>query len=162
MTQFTQVAQDFAQVTALLTAFVQQFDSDYTVELGADFDCVNDECLIHYAVAMPDDGARRFFADFTQRFPACADFDVFTLSFMHEVGHVETEYDMVNDTAQRNKIQKMKDKDKAYRAYYALYNERIATDWAGEYLTANHEQMKAWEKKFLALFKKVLDKYPDV
>lgn len=161
MTDFEKIEQDFSEVTAMLTAFVQLFDEEWTVALGADFDCLNDECLIHYAIAMSDDGATSFRTDFVKRFPACSDFDIFTLSFLHEVGHCETEIDMVNDVKQRNAIQKMTDKVKAFQAYYALHNERIATDWAGEYLTAHHDTMKAWEEKILRIFKKVLDKYPD-
>lgn len=161
MTNWERITEDFAQVTALLTAFVQQFDEEWTVELGSDFECINDECLIRYAFAQPDTGARKFAENFISRFPACADFDVFTLSFMHEVGHCETEIDMIDDTKQRNKIQSMKNTEKAYQSYYNLYNERIATDWAGEYLTDHHDQMKKWEKKILKNLKKVLDNYPD-
>ena len=161
MTQFEMIEQDFAEVTTMLTAFVQRFDDEWAVALGSDFDCVNDHCIIHYAIAMPDEGAITFQTDFIKRFPACFDFDVFTLSFLHEVGHCETEFDMVNDIKQRNLIQKMTDKAKAFQAYYNLYNERTATDWAGNYLTAHHDEMKIWEEKILKKLKKVLDKYPD-
>lgn len=154
------IRKDFAPITRALNAFVRTFDEEYSCALGADFEAVDDEMII-YAIAMPDEGATTFRADFIRRFPACADFDLFTLSFMHELGHLETAWDMVNDIKQREAIHAMKDKEKAYRKYYALHNERIATDWAGEYLTENHEAMKAWEEKILRIFKKVLDKYPN-
>jgi len=155
-----QIRKDFRPVTHALTAFVQTFDKDYSCELGADFEAVNDEVVV-YTIAMPDEGAVSFRNDFINRFPSCSDFDIFTLSFMHELGHLETSWDIVNDIKEREAIHRMKNKVKAYRKYYALHNEKIATDWAGNYLTENHDEMKKWEKKILKALKKVLDKYPD-
>ena len=160
MTKIEMIEKDFEPVTAELAAFARTFDEEYSVQLGADFEAVDDEMIV-YAIAMSDEGATTFRADFIRRFPACADFDIFTLSFMHELGHLETAWDMVDDVKQREAIHAMTDKVKAYRRYYALHNERIATDWAGDYLTEHHETMKAWEEKILRILKKVLDKYPD-
>lgn len=155
-----EIRTDFAPVTDLLTDFVRSFDEEYSVELGSDFEAVDDEKIV-YAIAMIDEEARNFAENFVARFPACAVFDIFTLSFMHELGHLETAWDMVDDVAQRNKLRKMTDKKKACALYYRLHNERIATDWAGEYLTAHLGEMVGFEKKILGLLKKVLDKYPD-
>lgn len=157
MTDFDRTANDFAEVTALLNSFVKDFDEEYTVAMGTDFQADDTEETIYYAVAVMDEGAASFRTDFEKRFPIAKDFDIFTLSFMHELGHLETEWDMVDDMQERNEIKGLKDSEK----YYSLHNERIATDWAGEYLTAHHETMKAWEEKILKVFKKVLDKYPD-
>lgn len=156
----TQIRNDFAPVTDALSAFVRTFDEEYSVELGSDFEAVDDEKIV-YAIAMMDEEARSFAENFVSRFPACAVFDIFTLSFFHELGHLETAWDMVDDVAQRNKLRKMTDKKKACALYYRLHNERIATDWAGEYLTAHLAEMVELEKKILGLLKKVLDKYPD-
>lgn len=157
MTEFERITKDFAEVTALLNAFVHDFDEEYSVVMGTDFQADNIEDKIYYAIAIMDKGATSFKANFEKRFPVAKDFDIFTLSFMHELGHLETEWDMVDDTQERNEIKGLKDAER----YYALHNERIATDWAGKYLTAHHEAMKAWEEKILKMFKKVLDEYPD-
>jgi hypothetical protein len=157
MTTFERIANDFHTVTDLLNAFVQTFDEEYSVELGPDFEADDIEEKIFYAVAIMDAGATSFRANFIKRYPLCASFDIFTLSFMHELGHLETEWDTVDDTRERKKIKGLKDAEK----YYALHNERIATDWAGEYLTENYDSMKAWESKILEAFKKILDKYPN-
>lgn len=157
MTDFERIVNDFAEVTALLNGFVKDFDEEYTVAMGADFQADDTEETIYYAIAIVDEGATSFRANFEKRFPIAKDFDIFTLSFMHELGHLETEWDMVDDVQERNEIKGLKDSEK----YYNLHNERIATDWAGEYLTAHHKTMKAWEEKILKVFKKVLDKYPD-
>ena len=157
MTGFEKVTADFAPVTAVLTEFVQTFDVDYSVELAPDFEADNITDTIKYAVAMMESGAIAFRNNFIKRFPLCADFDIFTLSFMHELGHLETEWDMVDDTIKRIALHKSGDEE----AYFNLHNEKIATDWAGEYLTENHDDMKNWEAKVLALLKEVLDTYPD-
>ena len=156
----TEIRNDFSPVTALLSAFARTFDEEYTVELGADFEAVDDEKIV-YAIAMMDEGATSFRENFVKRFPACEVFDIFTLSFMHELGHLETAWDMVDDVAQRNAIHAITDKAKAYRRYYALHNERIATDWAGEYLTDHLAEMQEWERKVLTALRLVWEKFPD-
>ena len=153
--------EDFAPITAALTALVQTFDEEYTCELGANFEAVYTDNVIIYSIVMMDDAANSFRADFVERFPHCDDFTTFTLSFFHELGHLETSYDIINDVADRVYINGMRDKREAERRYYRLHNERIATDWAGAYLTAHHDEMKAWEKIFLEKLSKVLDNYPD-
>ena len=151
---FDRILADFEPMTTVLTEFVRSFDVDYSISLGSDFEVDLDEMKIIYAVALADKSATAFRDNFIARFPACADFDIFTLSLMHELGHLETEYDMIDDSAERATISDNSE-------YFDLYNERIATDWAGEYLTANHDDMKNWESKVLAIFKKIFDKYED-
>ena len=157
MTIWEQIKQDFSPVTTILTAFAQKFDEEYSVELSSDWQADNISETIFWTFVMCESGAVSFRENFVRRFPVCADFDTFTLSFMHELGHLETEWDMVDDVKERNQIKGERDSEK----YYNLYNERIATDWAGEYLTAHHDTMKTWEEKILEILKKVLDKYPD-
>ena len=155
--------EDFAPITDALTAFVQTFGEEYTCKLSADFGADHIKDVIHYAFVMPDTGARSFRANFVACYPIAADFDIFTLSFLHELGHLETSYEMINDQADRDRIHDLlkTDPEQAYREYFALYNERIATEWAAQLLMDEYEMLKAWEKKILEMFRKVLDKYPD-
>lgn len=157
MVSFKDVQAMFAEATYILDDFVKEFDEEYVVVMGSDFQADNIEETIYYAIAMMDEGAKSFRANFEKRFPVAKDFDIFTLSFLHELGHLETEWDMVDDTKERNKIKGEKDSEK----YYALHNERIATDWAGEYLNDHYFTAKALEEKVLTAIKKVLDKIPD-
>ena len=150
----TDVQTLFATVTALLTDFVRMFDEEYTVELHTDFDANNITEIIGYAVAMPEASTKAFTENFIKRYPACKCFNAFTLSFMHELGHLETEWDMVDDTAERNEVTDNE-------TYFNLFNERIATDWAGEYLTENKEDMLMLEKQILTEIHKVWEKIPD-
>lgn len=152
---------DFAPVTKALNAFVRQFDEEYSCSLGAEFEAINEEIII-YTTMVYDNTALAFRSDFIRRFPACEDFNLFTLSFMHELGHLETALDTVNDIIKRNEINAMTDKEKALKKYFQLYNERLATNWAGRYLTEHHTEMKLWEEKISKLFKKVLDKHSNL
>lgn len=154
MTGFEKATALFAPVTALLTDFVQMFDLDYTVALQPKFEANLDTDVIGYAVIVPDTATKAFVADFIKRFPVCKCFDPFTLSLMHELGHLETECDMVDDTEERNTITDNE-------TYFDLYNERIATDWAGEYLTENKEEMLMLERQILTELHKVWAKIPD-
>jgi len=154
MTGFEKAIALFAPVTALLTDFVQMFDLDYTVALQPKFEANLDTDVIGYAVAVPEASTEAFVNDFIKRFPSCKCFHSFTLSFMHELGHLETECDMVDDTEERNTITDNE-------TYFDLYNERIATDWAGEYLTENKEEMLILERQILTELHKVWVKIPD-
>ena len=144
----------FAPVTALLNDFIQMFDEEYTVELAHKFCADNIQEVVYYTVVMPKDSVDEFTTDFIKRFPACSCFSEFMLSFMHELGHLETEWDMVDDTEERNKIT-----DNA--TYFQLYNERIATDWAGEYLTDNKAEMQMLERQILTEIHKIWQSIPD-
>ena len=61
---------------------------------------------------------------------------------------------MIDDTEERNTIRNDTD-------YFHLYNETIATNWAGNYATENIETMKNFDKKISEKIKKVLDKLLD-
>lgn len=150
----TEIMNLFAPVTALLNDFAQMFDEEYTVELHHKFDADNIADVIGYTVVMPSDSVDEFTADFVRRFPACKCFHPFTLSFMHELGHLETEWDMVDDTEERNRIT-----DNA--TYFRLHNERIATDWAGDYLTEHTAEMLIIERQVLTMLHKIWQSIPD-
>lgn len=157
MKDFDKISNDFREVTYILEDFAQSFDEEYLVQFGTDFEADTIDDTIYYTIAIVDKGAQTFRANFEKRFPVAKDFDIFTLSFLHELGHLETEWDMENDTQQRNKIRGLKDAEK----YYNLHNEKIATDWAGEYLTDHYLTAKALEERCLKIIKRILEKYPD-
>ena len=144
----------FASVTEVLTDFVRTFDEEYTVALSGDFMADNIEECIYYAPMSPAKSGEAFYQNFVKRFPVCKAFSLFMLSFMHELGHLETEWDMVDDTEERNKIT-----DNA--TYFQLYNERIATDWAGEYLTDHKAEMQMLERQILTEIHKIWQSIPD-
>lgn len=150
----SEISKLFAPVTALLTNFVREINPEYSVALGADFAANMDEDCIYFAVAVAQASSDAFVENFVARFPECECFDMFLLSFMHELGHLETEWDMVDDTDLREEIMDNE-------TYFDLYNERIATDWAGEYLTDHLEEMKVLNDQILKTLCEIWQEIPD-
>ncbi len=148
----TMINEIFAPLTELLNDFARTFDEEYSVKFNSDFQANVSEMRIYYTIVMSDPDSKAFRENFVHRFPSCADFDIFILSFMHELGHLETEWDMEDDVNLRNEIQD-------HEKYFNLHNEWIATEWAGNYLTKNHDQMKQFEKIILATGKNLIEKY---
>lgn len=138
------VLKEFETLTAIVREFVQSFDEEYDVRFGSDFMALLDEDVVVYTIAMGDTCAGTFRKNFLERFPACECLSVFTMSILHEIGHLETEWDMEEDTALRN------DSKITDEQYYALHNEWIATQWAGEWATANLATALAFDRKFQA------------
>ena len=151
----TIIRDQFAELTTALENFVKEnFDEDYEVTMGADFYVDLGTDVIYYSIICPEADEKSFCADFINRFPACADISPLMLSLMHEVGHLEEEWQMIDDTAERELCTKSED-------YYKLFNERIATDYAGEWLTEHHDFAKECDKKFITIYEKILDKILD-
>lgn len=144
----------FDSVTEVLTDFVRTFDEEYTVELSGDFMADNIEERIYYAPMSPAESGEAFRQNFVKRFPVCEVFSLFMLSFMHELGHLETEWDMVDDTDERNAT-------KDNETYFALHNEKIATDWAGEYLTNHVAEMVKFDRELLEILGDIWASIPD-
>lgn len=142
--------QSFREVTKELNAFVRSFDEEYSCVLGSSFEAHINENTIHYSIAFGEKAGVAFYDNFISRFPKCKSLSLFCLSFLHELGHLETEYDMVDDIKAREKV-------KTYEEYFNLYNERIATDWAGNYATKHLKEMKIFDKKISEKMEKVLD-----
>jgi hypothetical protein len=151
----TKISAQFSALTKALNAFVKEnFSEDYSVRMGADFYVDLDSDVIYYSVITPEKDEKSFCENFIKRFPACADISPLMLSFMHEVGHLEEEWQMIDDTAERELCTECEE-------YYDLFNERIATDFAGEWLTAHHDFAKETDKKFITIYEKILDKILD-
>lgn len=149
------VIKAFDELTKALDAFVKEtFDEDYSVEMGTDFSVDLDEDVIYYTVICPEKDERSFCENFIQRFPTCADLSPIMLSLLHEVGHLEEEWQMIDDSEERETCTNDAD-------YYELFNERIATDFAGEWATEHHDLAKETDKKFIAIYEKILDSILD-
>jgi hypothetical protein len=144
----------FDSVTEVLADFVRTFDEEYTVALSGDFMADNIEECIYYAPMSPAESGEAFRQNFIKRFPVCKAFSLFMLSFMHELGHLETEWDMVDDTDERNAT-------KDNETYFALHNEKIATDWAGEYLTDHFSEMVEFDRELLEILGDIWASIPD-
>lgn len=113
----------------MVNNFIANINEEY-IAVENDFFEVNfEDYEINYAVENEVDD---FFNNFVERFPLAGNFAPFVLSLLHEVGHLETEDDIIDDTDERNAITDTAE-------YFNLYNEVIATDWAGFFIEDNFE-----------------------
>ena len=105
-----------------------------------------------------DLGGKCFRADFVNRYPAARGFSDVTLSLLHEVGHTMTKMfvpPMKEEIAKYNKaVEHTEDMKEVNKLYFALTDERMATDWAIEWLKVaeNRKMAKKFEKKFSKCF----------
>lgn len=143
----------FSPLTATIHDFISTFDEEYEVEMGDEFAANLDTDTVYYSIIYAEDGGRAFYEDFINRFPKCKGMSLMILSLLHEVGHLETEWDMVDDTAVRARIRDEKDSER----YFALHNEKIATDWAGEWITSHLEEAKMWDDKIMNAYMNILN-----
>ena len=116
-------------IHSALNNLLEQIDEEYSAIQGDTFEADTEEDTIYFALTNERDA---FYEDFTSRFPLASAFEPFTLSVLHEIGHLETEAEAVDDIDERNAIT-------TEAEYFALYNEAIATDWAGFFIEDNYE-----------------------
>ena len=135
-------------INALVNKFVREIDEDYSAQLGTDFQALYDDDCITWTAIYSERGGEAFRNDFVKRFPIACDFDTFTLSILHEIGHLETEDEMVDDTSKRNRPM-------TNEQYFRLHNEYIATEWAGYWLEDNLATARKWNAAFLKAFRNI-------
>ena len=116
-------------IHSALNNLLEQIDEEYSAIQGDTFEADTEEDTIYFALTNERDA---FYEDFTSRFLLASAFEPFTLSVLHEIGHLETEAEAVDDIDERNAIT-------TEAEYFALYNEAIATDWAGFFIEDNYE-----------------------
>lgn len=140
----------FDELATIVNDFVQSFDEDYTAEMGNDFCVFLDHDVISWSVLFLEDSGESFYNNFVSRFPMAAHFNLFTLSLLHELGHLETEWQMEDDTKIRNALTNEED-------YFNLFNERIATDWAGDWLENNFQEATKIDGQIMGILSKIHD-----
>ena len=136
-------------INRAVVALVKYIDEEYDARMGVDFGACMDENVVEWSLLVPEGSGKEFYENFCTRFPVARGFDLFTLSILHEVGHLETEWEMIDDTKIRNR------KGLTNAEYFNLFNERIATDWAGEWIENNIKLALDIDK----IFKKMLKKF---
>lgn len=116
----------------LINEIVKDFDDEYSAYLSDKFSADITNNKIAYPLLIDPVSTKEFRDNFVSRFPTADNYSDFLLSLLHEIGHLETVNDMENDIEKRKKIISNK-------KYFNLFNERIATDWAGFWLEDNEE-----------------------
>lgn len=132
------------------------FDEEYTVKMGTDFEVDLDEKILYWSILYTEKSGDAFYKNFCKKFPFVKDFSLFTLAVFHEIGHIETEDEMEDDTDLRNT-------ELSNEEYFNLHNEKIATEWAGNYINEHLMFTKYFDDKFTTILKNfyqsILDNY---
>lgn len=132
----------------ILNRIAKTFDDEYEVDEGEEFSATFSTKLITYTLDV-------FTADFYfiqdmyrrggTNMPLLSNI---LCSFLHEIGHLETEDLIVNDIKQRNEYSGDNYSVlESFESYCELYNERIATQWAIDYILSNRTVVCEWDKQ---------------
>lgn len=145
----------FEDFDILINKIVKEFDEEYSASLNEKFsaDIISNE--ISYAIAVKEESTDNFVKNFVERFSCAEKYNPFLLSILHEIGHLETIDEMVDDILERNS-DTITDEE-----YFNLHNEKIATDWVGFWLEDNEELAKKYnteiEKSLFKLYSLITD-----
>ena len=123
----------FEKINETVKEFVKSIDEEYDCRMGLDFMACLDENVVVWSLLCTETSSKAFYDNFVSRFPKAKGLSFFTLSILHEVGHLETEWEMEDDVEIRNS--KMTNEE-----YFNLFNEIIATDWAGSWIENNFQK----------------------
>ena len=140
-----------SRITAILNHVMRKINDDYTVICDSESYCDYDDMTIAYY-----DGKRTyldvFFYDYVYKnFHDIPQVSPLFLSFLHEVGHAQTEDETIDDTKNRNDFNRKDGQDdesflQGVLAYYQLHNEQLATNWAVDFLRDNSRECMKWNK----------------
>lgn len=144
----------FDTINAIVREFVRSFDEEYDCRMSTNFCACLTENTIEWSLLFVEPAGEAFYNNFIARYPAASNLNFFMLAILHEIGHLETEWEMVDDIDERNK-------ELSNEEYFKLFNERIATDWAGEWIENNtitaHNINEKFNKVLNEFYKEVLD-----
>ena len=143
------------QMNEKLNDFLARFEPDYQAEMGQEFMCLLDCNTVQWSLIYVDSAGEAFYHNFVKRFPLVKGFSLFTLSFLHELGHLETEWDAENDIEKRKT-------EMSNEEYFNLHNEFIATEWAGEWIETHYSEAQMFDNQLRKMidnfYEKTLDK----
>lgn len=135
------------EITNILNDFLKKFDC--TAALDSDFAYYSDDEMITYALVISDKHTKTFM-DFAKTLFPTIEADPFIWSFLHELGHHETEDDFENEEWEEymERLEYPITDDE----YYHLPIEYAATYWAGEYMINHQEEIKTlWDELIPAI-----------
>ena len=140
---------------------VQSFDPDYHTMLATDFMADVEELTVYFSVVIIEREDKIFMEDIYNRDNNLPVLSNLLWSLLHEVGHLETCDEMIDDEIERINISLLSETqpDLASKKYHKLYNERIATDWAVDFVRNNIDQCLSWDNVLLTELPNFLKTY---
>lgn len=132
---------------------IGEFES---VDISTDFECYPNTKEIFISIVALENALDEFMANLETR-TEIDDISEFTWSFLHEVGHCQTDHFLNERTKNhcRNIKRKINRGSVPTKVYYTLAEEKMATDWAIDFATANHKTVKAFDRMALQLLTEI-------
>jgi hypothetical protein len=138
-------------ITAKIQQFLDENDLDYTVIVDYDFGYYYETSEIAYTLVLTE-RFDRLFNQFLEATYTDITAPIFIWSLLHEIGHGETEDDIDIDllnkyNTYKNNLDPQSDEDTL--KYYLTPDEKIATDWAYNYIKNNYNKLvKFWHELY--------------
>lgn len=158
MSKWKKIRHDFRKATKELNKFARLFAPKVKCRLDGEFAAEKGK-RINYSIVLSQKETKWFCEDFVRRYPAAKGLDAFTLSFLHELGHIVTWDDMIDDSKERATLFTAASDYESNIKYFNLYNERLATDWAGTFITENPTYVRDFEAHILRKLEKAWRHY---
>lgn len=149
----------FDTITEILQDFCDRESFDVTIGNDKEFYCYPNDREVYYSLIVNKRQNKWFMQN---AFDKGLEYDCgdFILSFLHEIGHCETEElltrgQKISSTKRKKNLNGIYKKDNF--VYFGLVDEQMATEWAINYANANKEKLQ----KLATDVQKVLKKYYD-
>ena len=140
-------------ITDVLNDFLKPFDC--VAYLGTDFCYHTATNSISIALFVTEEADRSFNDFIKTEFPKI-DASLFIWSFLHELGHHETEDDFEDEEFDEY-MRRTSSKDITNEEYYHLPIEYAATRWAGDYIQSHADEIARLNQDVTAAMYKFLE-----
>ena len=141
----------------LCNYFLEDNFNDFEeVRLSTDFYCYPNTAEIFVTFIALESAVDGFYNNLLTR-TEINDISCFTWSFLHEVGHCMTWNYLGKRTNNhcRNIKRKIERGSIDKQTYYRLADEKMATDWAIDFVSRNHDLVKAFDKNILQILTEI-------
>lgn len=142
------------EITNILNKFLEPFEA--TAFAGTDFSYFYIDSSIEYTFVISE-RMDRLFMEYAKSIGLKTKIDIFLLSFLHELGHHETLDEIDDDDEEYSRLIKENlnsDNDDNCKIYFALPDEKMATEWAINYINNNMDAIKnLWDQLQPAIMK---------
>lgn len=134
--------------------------NDLAARMGTDFCYYYYENVVDYSIIVSE-RMDRMFMDFAKSIGLKVECGVFILSLLHEVGHHMTIDEIDDDVYKYCEDVKanLTDSDEDVMTYFNLPDEKIATEWAIDYINNNFEIVKVFSSHFQKVLLNFIKKY---
>lgn len=138
----TKATMKLDKITNILNSFLEPFECEAFA--AGDFAYYSGSNTISYALLIADTHEKSFM-NFTRDFFPAINADPFLWSFLHELGHHETEDEFEEEDFED--YMRINQNEISSEEYYTLPIEFAATQWAAEFMTDHTKEVETlWNK----------------